>query len=277
MAARRVDITGGPGKNGPWDTTGCTLIEGNCHQILREVREGSVDLVFADPPYRLSGSGTTCHGGARAPVTKGSWDAPLGVSEALEDDLDWLAGCRRVLKSTGSLWVSGTFHNIFSVGHALEILGFGVVNLVTWRKPNPAPNLGCRSFVHSTELVIWATKAPGHTFHYELMRQEHGGTQMGDVWTMSAHDRGGDQRIHPAQKPIELLDRIVRCSSNPGDLVLDPFAGSGTTGVVSLNRGRRFLGIESDHAHFEAGAGRLKSVVSWKEEGILADFLEEIT
>ena len=244
----------------------CSLVLGDCREVLAGLEPGSVDLVFADPPYRLSGGGISCQGGQQVSVDKGDWDRPTTPEEGLAFDLSWLRECRRVLRPTGSLWACGTFHNIFSVGYAL------VINLVTWRKPNPPPNLGCRAFTHSAEALVWATPGgEGHTYHYDLMRLENGGTQMTDVWTISAHDRG-EARIHPTQKPIALLDRIIRCSSNPGNLVVDPFSGSGTTGVAALNGDRRFLGIERDPAHYERSVQRLRGVLSWRED--LAPFLE---
>src|SRR5262249_283484 len=232
------------------------LVEGDSVEVLAWLPAQSVDLIFADPPYLLSNGGTTCASGRRVAVDKGKWDASAGFKADHEWNLRWLGACQRVLKSSGTLWVSGTQHVIFSIGFAMQSLGFHLLNTVTWFKPNASPNLACRFFTHSTEIVIWASPERGHPlkhrFHYQQMKKENGGKQMGDVWRL---EPDGDQEIwsvptprrseksvggHPTQKPLMLLDRIIRASSDRGALVLDPFNGSGTTGVAALMQGRNY-------------------------------------
>jgi site-specific DNA-methyltransferase (adenine-specific) len=247
---------------------------GDSLAILAELPPASVDLVFADPPYFLSNNGTTCHAGKRVSVNKGAWDASAGIGADHDFNRRWLAACQRVLKPSGTIWVSGTHHVIFSLGFALQELGYHLLNTVTWFKPNASPNLACRTFTHSTELVIWAAPQRGtrllHTFHYREMRERAGGRQMRDLWPMPEHDGSHivwniptppkrEKRFghHPTQKPLELLDRIIVSASSPGDVVLDPFAGSGTTGVAALRRKRRFIGIEIAKGYAELAVRRL--------------------
>jgi site-specific DNA-methyltransferase (adenine-specific) len=256
--------------------SGYRLIESDCVELLDRLPEASVDLVFADPPYYLSNGGTTCQSGRRVSVDKGGWDAShgLGVDHAFQRR--WLKACRRVLKPSGTIWVSGTQHVIFSLGFAMQELGFHILNTVTWYKPNASPNLACRFFTHSTELVIWAaparTKPLAHTFNYPMMKAQNGGKQMRDLWALTDDGEGtvwtlpapgqSEKREgrHPTQKPFALLDRIVTASSKPGDLVLDPFNGSGTTGVVALARGRRYLGIDIEPAYLDLTARRIAAL-----------------
>jgi hypothetical protein len=162
---------------------------------------------------------------------------------------EWLTLCRRALKPDGSLWVSGTLHNIFSVGYALQTLGFKILNDIAWYKVNPPPNLACRYFTHATETLLWARKTPHsrHTFHYADMKAENGGKQMQSLWSIQPPTRWEKRHgKHPTQKPEALLERIVRAASRPGDLVLDPFCGSGTTGVACARLGRRFIGMDRE-------------------------------
>jgi len=247
------------------------------------VPEASVDLVFADPPYFLSNGGFTCQSGRRAPVGKGSWDASRGIEEDHRFTRAWIEACGRVLKPSGSLWISGTQHVIFSAGFALQSLGWRLLNTVTWYKPNASPNLSCRYFTHSSEILIWAApRRPGrlqHLFDYPRMRAENGGKQMRDVWALPRPgedelDADGQGRIwtltspradekahgkHPTQKPVALLRRIIEATAPEGGLVLDPFSGSGTTGVAALRLGRRFLGIEQDPTWLALARARLEA------------------
>lgn len=240
------------------------LYGGDSLEILAKFDEHTFDLVFADPPYFLSNGGFTCQSGKRAPVKKGGWDASQGVEHDHEFTSKWLAACQRVLKPSGTLWVSGTQHVIFNVGFAMQKLGFKLLNTVTWFKPNASPNLSCRYFTHSSEIIVWAS--PGgkgklkHTFNYQAMKQANGGKQMRDVWTMLT-PRNAEKELgrHPTQKPLALLDRIVEASSNEDQVVLDPFCGSGTTGVAAVGKGRRFVGIEMDPQYLELSRRRLEA------------------
>jgi site-specific DNA-methyltransferase (adenine-specific) len=250
------------------------LVEGDCLEVMAQLPPASVDLIFADPPYLLSNGGTTCASGRRVSVDKGSWDSSGGLAADHDWNRRWLAACRRVLKPSGTIWVSGTQHVIFSIGFAMQELGYHLLNTITWFKPNASPNLACRFFTHSTEIVLWAAPARlkplPHTFHYRRMKAENGGKQMRDLWQLPEPD--GEQVVwslptpaksekragrHPTQKPLALLDRIVRAGSSPGELVMDPFNGSGTTGVAALAAGRRYLGIDVDPAYLELTRRRL--------------------
>ena len=223
------------------------VYQGDCLEILAAIPEACVDMIFADPPYFLSNDGITCHAGRMVSVNKGEWDRSQGPDSNHEFNCAWLAACQRVLKPHGTLWVSGTSHVIHSVGFAMQQLGMKLLNDITWVKPNPPPNLSCRYFTHATETIIWAAKnrKSRHTFNYQLTREMAGGKQMKSVWQIAAPDRG-EKRFgkHPTQKPVALLERIIQASSNPGDLVLDPFMGSGTTAVAALRNGRAVAGIE---------------------------------
>ena len=253
------------------------LIEGDALDMLARLPPRSVDLIFADPPYNLSNGGTTCQAGRRVAVDKGEWDASRGLGADHDFNRRWLAACQRVLKPSGTMWVSGTQHVIYSIGFAMQELGFHLLNTVTWFKPNASPNLACRFFTHSTEILIWAgpsrQKPLAHTFHYPEMKAQNGGKQMRDLWELTDDEQGIVWRLpvpaksekregrHPTQKPIALLDRVITASSSPGDLVLDPFCGSGTTGVVSLMRGRRFVGLDLDPGYLDLAARRIDAVL----------------
>jgi site-specific DNA-methyltransferase (adenine-specific) len=223
----------------------------------------SFDVVFADPPYFLSNGGTTCKNGKRASVNKGKWDQSRGADENHAFNRDWLAACQRVLKPNGTIWVSGTSHVIYSVGFAMQQLGFKLLNDVIWEKPNPPPNLSCRYFTHSTETVLWAAKGPKskHYFDYPEMRSRNGDKQMKSVWRMTAP--GKREKVHgkhPTQKPLDLLDRILVASCPDGGAVLDPFNGSGTTGVAAASIGRTYTGIDLNSEYLELTQRRLLDV-----------------
>jgi site-specific DNA-methyltransferase (adenine-specific) len=195
-------------------------------------------------------------------VNKGEWDRSRGVEMDHEFNRTWLAACYRLLKPTGTIWVTGTTHVYLSVGFAMQQLGFRVLNDIIWEKPAPPPNLGCRCFTHSTELILWATKArkgkDRYTFNYEEMKAENGDKQMKNVWRMPAP--GKDEKRHgkhPTQKPIGLIARCLRASTNEGDTVFDPFAGSATTGMAALGLNRHFIGCELDAKYAELSARRL--------------------
>ena len=225
------------------------LLQGDSLALLAAREPESFDVVFADPPYFLSNGGTTCKNGKRASVNKGKWDQSRGADENHAFNRDWLAACQRVLKPNGTIWVSGTSHVIYSVGFAMQQLGFKMLNDVTWEKPNPPPNLSCRYFTHSTETILWAARdrKSKHHFAYATMREENGGKQMKTVWKMSAPRKAEKAHgKHPTQKPIGLLERILRASCPEDAVVLDPFNGSGTTGVAAARAGYTYIGIDQD-------------------------------
>jgi site-specific DNA-methyltransferase (adenine-specific) len=200
-------------------------------------------------------------------VNKGEWDRSRGVDLDHEFNRTWLGACHRVLKPTGSIWVSGTLHVYLSVGMAMQQLGFRILNDIVWEKPAPPPNLGCRCFTHSTEILLWATKARKgtkhrHKFNYEAMRAENGGKQMKTVWRFST-PTDEEKRLgkHPTQKPVSLIARCLRATTDKGDLVFDPFAGSGSTGVAALTLGRHFVGCEQVKTYALLAARRLNEIV----------------
>ena len=248
------------------DDRGVYLYNGQCLDFLDELNarypEGVFDAIFADPPYFLSNGGISCHSGKMVKVDKGGWDKSQGPELNHEFNLEWLRRCQRALRPTGSIWVSGTQHVIFSIGYAMQQLGFKQLNDITWEKPNPPPNLSCRYFTHSTETVLWAAKhaKSKHVFNYKAMREMNGGKQMKTVWRLSAPGR--DEKLqgrHPTQKPVSLIERCLLASTEPGGLVFDPFMGSGTTAVAALRVGRKFVGTEIDPKYCDLAALRVKA------------------
>ena len=238
------------------------IYQGDCLEILRAMPESCVDLIFADPPYFLSNDGITCHAGRMVSVNKGEWDRSRGPDANHEFNRAWLAACQRVLKPDATIWVSGTSHVIHSVGFAMQQLGFKLLNDISWVKPNPPPNLSCRYFTHATETILWAAKSrkSRHIFHYKLMKQMAGGRQMKSVWTIPPPEPWEKKfGKHPTQKPVALLERILLASSNEGDLVLDPFLGSGTTLLAALRLSRRVIAIDFDAAWIQLSLIRLCS------------------
>lgn len=222
-----------------------------------------VDMIFADPPYFLSNDGISCSGGKAVSVNKGDWDKISGIEAKHEFNRRWIRLCKRVLKHSGTIWISGTLHNIYSVGMGLEQEGFKIINNITWQKTNPPPNLACRCFTHSTETVLWAQKddkRAKHYFNYELMKELAGGKQMRDVWT-GALTPTSEKRFgkHPTQKPVYLLERILLSSTREGDIVLDPFCGSSTTGVACKHLKRNYIGIDNNADFINLSIERLKN------------------
>ncbi|MEX2481432.1 MAG: site-specific DNA-methyltransferase [Gammaproteobacteria bacterium] len=242
------------------DTTS-RLWQADQAELFAALDDDSIDCVWTDPPYFLSNGGPSCQAGRRVSVNKGGWDQSQGVVADHEFNRAWLTECRRVLRPGGTLWVSGTHHVYLSVGLAMMELGLRLINDIVWEKPNPPPNLGCRCFTHATEMLLWAAK-PGarHTFHYADMKAENDGRQMKNVWRFVAAGKAEKNHgKHPTQKPIALIDRCLRASTNPDDIILDPFAGSGSTGVAALAAGRRFLGTEIDPDYARLAATRLRA------------------
>jgi site-specific DNA-methyltransferase (adenine-specific) len=239
------------------------LYLGDSLAFMQALPPDSVDCIWTDPPYLLSNDGITCVAGKMVKVNKGEWDRSRGVDLDHEFNRTWLAACHRVLKPSGAIWISGTLHVYLSVGMAMQQLGFRILNDIVWEKPAPPPNLGCRCFTHSTEILLWATKAKKggkdrHKFNYEAMKTENGGKQMKNVWRFSTPATEEKQHgKHPTQKPTALIARCLRATTDPGDVVLDPFTGSGSTGVATLKLGRHFVGCEQDKAYARLAATRL--------------------
>jgi site-specific DNA-methyltransferase (adenine-specific) len=242
-----------------------TLYLGDCIEVMAGLPAASVQMIFADPPYNLSNDGTTVHAGKRVSVNKGDWDKSKGAEEDFEFHYRWIEQCRRVLVPDGTIWISGTYHSIYACGYALQVQGWRLLNDISWYKPNAAPNLGCRMFTASHETILWASvsKKSRHTFHYDDMREgsfpgdliKNPGKQMRTVWAITTPAKNEKKHgKHPTQKPEALLDRVVRASTSPGDVVLDPFCGSGTTGVMALRHGRSFIGIDMSRDYMESFA-----------------------
>lgn len=230
---------------------------------LEKMKPECVDMIFADPPYFLSNDGISCSGGKAVSVNKGDWDKIGSLEEKHDFNRRWIGLCKKVLKPNGTIWISGTMHNIYSVGMALEQEGFKILNNITWQKTNPPPNLTCRYFTHSTETVLWARKngpKARHYYNYELMKELNSGKQMKDVWagplTSPKEKRFGK---HPTQKPEYLLERIILASTVENAIVLDPFCGSSTTGVVCKRFGRKYIGIDNSEEFLQLSIERLRN------------------
>jgi site-specific DNA-methyltransferase (adenine-specific) len=248
---------------------GLYLVHGNTLEFMDALAEefptGICDMIFADPPYFLSNGGISCQGGKMVKVDKGNWDKSEGADVNHAFNREWLSRCQRLLKKDGTIWVSGTAHVIHSIGFAMQQLGMKLLNDITWEKPNPPPNLACRYFTHATETVIWAAKSEKskHCFNYSDMKQENGGKQMKSVWRMTAPGAGEKEHgKHPTQKPLALMSRCIRASTNEGDLVFDPFMGSGSTAVAAVSLGRKFCGVEQLQEYVELATRRVVSMPS---------------
>ena len=245
-----------------WSNEGARLYWGDMLEVLAHAPDDYFDLVFADPPYNLSNDGFSCQNGKRVSVNKGKWDVSKGIEEDFQFHESWIAACRRVIKPGGSLWISGTYHSIYSCGYALLKDGWHIINDISWLKPNAAPNLSCRMFTASHETLIWARKdkKAKHTFNYDdVKNREWAGDiikkpnkQMRSVWAINTPKK--EEKLfgkHPTQKPLALLERIILACSNPNDLILDPFCGSATTGVAAHRLGRQFVGIDAERDFLE--------------------------
>ena len=246
-----------------YETKDFKLLHGDSLLLLKEIKPKSIDMIFADPPYFLSGDGITCNSGKMVSVKKGIWDEKIDIKEKHKFNKKWIRACKRVLKDDGTIWISGTMHNIYSIGMALEEEGFKIINNITWKKLNPPPNISCRTFVHSTETILWAQKNlknAKHKFNYEKMKQLNGGKQMKDVWetslTKPSEKKSGK---HPTQKPIALLENIILASTDEFDLILDPFNGSGTTGIVANKLKRKYIGIDKEKEYLDLTIKRKES------------------
>lgn len=226
-----------------------TIVHGDCFDVLPQF-DFKFDMIFADPPYFLSNGGISYQAGKVVCVDKGEWDKGGTPESIIEFNRKWLSLCREKLKENGTIWISGTHHNIFAIANLLTELGYKILNVITWAKTNPPPNISCRFFTYSTEFILWARKSPKvpHKYNYELMKAINEGKQMTDVWRLPAISRWEKScGKHPTQKPLALLTRIILASTDEHDWILDPFAGSSTTGIAANLCGRRFLGIEQEY------------------------------
>ena len=239
-----------------------TLLHGDCIELLKQFNF-KFDMIFADPPYFLSNGGISVQSGKVVCVDKGEWDKG-GTREYVDSfNRTWIKECREKLKDNGTIWVSGTYHNIFSIANILTELGFKILNVVTWAKTNPPPNISCRYFTYSTEFIIWARKSPKvpHCYNYEVMKQINEDKQMTDVWQLPAIARWEKScGKHPTQKPLSVLSRIVLASTHSGAWILDPFTGSSTTGIAANLLGRRFLGIDKEEEYLILSQNRKKEI-----------------
>jgi len=266
---------------------GVRLYHNDCIDIMKRIPNDSIDMVFADPPYFLSSGTFTCKNGKQVDVKKGDWDIGGEINDNFNFHYRWIAEARRILKSNGTIWISGTYHSIYQCGFALQLLNFHLLNDISWFKPNASPNLSCRFFTASHETLIWARKdkKSKHTFNYKDMvmwednytkkfdcnfckkpnRHEvihEKGKQMRSVWAINTPKK--EEKIfgkHPTQKSLALLDRIIISSTNENDVVLDPFTGSSTTGVSALSKNRKFVGIDLNKEFLELSKDRINSII----------------
>lgn len=246
-----------------------TILKGDCIELMRSLPEASVDLIFADPPYNLQLRGDLHRpDNSRVDAVDDHWDQFSSFAVYDKFTREWLAAAKRLLKPNGAIWVIGSYHNIFRVGAALQDAGYWILNDVIWRKSNPMPNFRGKRFTNAHETMIWASKSEGakYTFNYEALKSLNEGIQMRSDWVLPIcnggerlKDENGD-KAHPTQKPTSLLHRVLVGSTNPGDVVLDPFFGTGTTGAVAKMLGRDWIGIEREPAYIEAATKRIADV-----------------
>lgn len=273
-----------------FDKSGFSLYHSDCVEFLKNMPGESVDMIFADPPYNLSNDGFSVHAGRRVSVNKGDWDKSEGFEEDFNFHVEWIEACKRVLKPNGTIWISGTYHSVYQCGAALQMLGYHILNDIAWYKPNAAPNLSCRYFTASHETLLWARKdkKAKHPFNYQKMKDwennytmkceckcenckkkckneieviDKKGKQMRSVWPIVTPKK--DEKKfgkHPTQKPLELLDRVVIASTNKGDVVLDPFTGSSTTGLAAYAHGRKFIGIDTEKKFLNLSKKRFNDI-----------------
>jgi site-specific DNA-methyltransferase (adenine-specific) len=233
------------------------LYKGDCIEIMKKMESKTVDLIFADPPYFLSNGGLSIKNGKTVSVDKGEWDKKNNYEDIHLFTHSWLNECYRLLKPSGTIWITGTYHNIFDIKKQMDIIGYKLLNIVIWHKSDPPPLLYKNKFRFSYEFIIWAKKDSNHFFNYnEMFNYE--AKEMCDVWKLPAVGMNEKKAgYHPTQKPECLLERVIKSSSNVGHLVLDPFMGSGTTGYVAKRMNREFIGIEQCEKYFLISKKRL--------------------
>jgi DNA modification methylase len=254
------------------------IIHGNCVESLDKIPDNSIDLIFADPPYNMQLKNTLYRpNNTKVDGVDDEWDKFGSFSEYDDFCAAWLGGCRRVLKETGSIWVIGSYHNIFRVGNIMLNLGFWILNDVTWHKTNPMPNFLGTRFTNATETLIWCSKnkdSKKYTFNHRIMKRYNGGKQMTSVWRIglcTGKERikdGGGRKAHSTQKPEELLKRVILSSTKKDDIVLDPFFGTGTTGAAAKKLGRSFIGIEREADYIEIAQKRIDGITELWEEAL---------
>ncbi|NCC71219.1 site-specific DNA-methyltransferase, partial [bacterium] len=244
------------------------LYHDDCLNILNEISENSIDMIFADPPYFLSNGGISCKAGKMVSVNKADWDKSNGFEKDFEFTSKWIEACKRVLKENGTIWISGTMHNIYQVGFCLQKHKFKLLNEISWYKPNAPPNLSCKYFAHAHETILWARKNEkiSHIFNYNLMKEWDDkltprGKQMRSIWNIALTPlKEKKHGIHPTQKPIELLKRIILSSTKENAIILDPFNGSGTTGVVAFMLKRNYIGIDKEEEFLKTTIKRINFI-----------------
>ena len=255
-----------------YNKRGISLYHGDSLKLLKRIPDASVDMAFADPPYYLSNGGITVHSGKMVSVNKAEWDKSGGLAVDLVFYEAWITELKRILRPNGTLWISGTYHSIYLCGYVLAKQGYKILNDISWYKPNGSPNLSCRYFTASHETLLWATpnEKAKHTFNYDVMRNgdwpedkiKKPNKQMRSVWSISTTPPSEKKHgRHPTQKPLKLLERIILSSTNAGDVILDPFTGSSTTGVAAYKHGRNFIGIDIDKDYLDLSIRRFQDIV----------------
>jgi modification methylase len=254
-----------------------TILQGDCIEQMKTLPSGSVDLVFADPPYNLQlGGGLTRPDQSKVDGVDDEWDKFENFAAYDKFSADWLTQARRVLKPDGAIWVIGSYHNIFRLGVALQDQGFWILNDIVWRKTNPMPNFKGTRFANAHETLIWAAKSPKakYTFHYDALKMLNDDLQMRSDWTLPLctggerlKDKDG-KKVHATQKPESLLHRVILSTTKPGEVVLDPFFGTGTTGAVAKKLGRHFIGIERETSYIRAAKKRLAAIGAPQEDDL---------
>ncbi len=254
-----------------------TILDGDCIAVMNSLPEASIDLIFADPPYNLQLKGQLHRpDNSQVDAVDDHWDQFSSFAAYDRFTTDWLKAARRLLKPNGAIWVIGSYHNIFRVGASLQNEGFSILNDVVWRKSNPMPNVRGKRFTNAHETMIWASKQEGakYTFNYEALKALNEGIQMRSDWVLpicTGHERLKDEngdKAHPTQKPEALLHRILVGCTNPGDVILDPFFGTGTTGAVAKMLGREFIGIEREDAYRKVAQARLSKIRKFDRDAL---------